>query len=56
MAPKQFQIFQLYVLKKRTVREVADLLKVSAAQVYVASHRVSARVKVEVRKLEASGV
>jgi RNA polymerase sigma factor (sigma-70 family) len=50
---KQFQIFDLSVLKELPVREVAKLLKVNAAQVYLARHRVSTLVKKEVARLEA---
>ena len=53
IAPKQFQIFDLLVLKDLPVREVTKLLKVNAAQVYLARHRVSALVKKEVARLEA---
>jgi RNA polymerase sigma-70 factor (ECF subfamily) len=53
VAPKQFQIFDLSVLKDLPVREVTKLLKVNAAQVYLARHRVGALVKKEVARLEA---
>jgi RNA polymerase sigma-70 factor (ECF subfamily) len=53
VAPKQFQIFDLSVLKDLPVREVTKLLKVNAAQVYLARHRISALVKKEVARLEA---
>jgi len=53
VAPKQFQIFDLSVLKEVPVREVTRLLKVNPAQVYLARHRVSALVKKEVKRLEA---
>jgi len=53
VAPKQFQIFDLAVLKDLPVREVTKLLKVNTAQVYLARHRVSALVKKEVARLEA---
>jgi len=53
VTPKQFQIFDLSVLKSLPVREVTGLLKVNAAQVYLARHRVGALVKKEVARLEA---
>lgn len=53
VAPKQFQIFDLSVLKDLPVREVTKLLKVNAAQVYLARHRVSVLVRKEVARLEA---
>lgn len=52
VSSKQFQIFDLAVLKDLRVREVTKLLKVNAAQVYLARHRVSALVKKEVARIE----
>lgn len=52
VAPKQFQIFDLAVLKDLPVHDVTKLLKVNAAQVYLARHRVGALVKKEVARLE----
>jgi RNA polymerase sigma factor, sigma-70 family len=49
---KQWQIFDLYVLKNWPPREVARALGVSIARVYLAKHRVSAVVRKEVEKLE----
>ncbi len=49
---KQWQIFDLYVLKEWSVKEVARALGVSAGRVYLAKHRVSALVKKELKKLE----
>lgn len=53
VTPKQFQIFDLATLKDLPVSEVTKILKVNAAQVYLARHRVSALVKKEVARLEA---
>jgi RNA polymerase sigma-70 factor (ECF subfamily) len=50
--PEQFQIFDLYVCKGMAVSEVAKLLGVGAARVYLTKHRVGALVKKEVRRLE----
>jgi RNA polymerase sigma-70 factor (ECF subfamily) len=50
--PKQFQIFNFYVLKEWPVGEVARTLDVNAAQVYLAKHRISGLIKKELRKLE----
>jgi RNA polymerase sigma factor (sigma-70 family) len=50
--PKQFQIFNFYVLKEWPVQEVTKTLGVNAAQVYLAKHRVSGLIKKELRKLE----
>lgn len=52
VTPKQFQIFDLSVLKELPVREVTKLLKVNTAQVYLSRHRISALVKQEVARLE----
>lgn len=53
VAPKQFQIFDLSVLRQHSVSDVCRLLKVNAAQVYLARHRVGALLRKEVRRLEA---
>jgi len=50
--PKQFQIFNFYVLKEWPVREVAETLGVSQTSVYLAKHRISALIKKELKKLE----
>ena len=52
VSTKQFQIFDLYVLKNVSLRQVSETLHVSATLVYVTKHRVSALVKREVRRLE----
>jgi len=51
-SPRQYEIFYLQVIKKQPVGVVAQTLKVNAAQVYLAKHRVSALVKREVKRLE----
>ena len=53
VAPKQFQIFDLSVLRDLPVTQVTQLVKVNAAQVYIARHRVGALIKKEVKRLEA---
>lgn len=53
VTPKQFQIFDLSVRRELPVGEVAALLKVNAAQIYLARHRVGALIKKEVGRLEA---
>lgn len=50
--PKQFQIFDCYVVKNWPAQKVASELRVSVAQVYLARHRVSALVKKEITRLE----
>jgi RNA polymerase sigma factor (sigma-70 family) len=52
VSPRQFQIFDLYVLQDWPVRDVARTLGISAAQVYIAKHRVSAVLRKEAKKLE----
>lgn len=49
---KHYQIFYLNVVKDTPGPKVADQLGVSAAQVYIVKHRLSAALKKEVRKLE----
>ncbi len=49
---KQWQIFDLYVLKEWSVNEVATTLGVSAGRIYLAKHRVSATVKRELKRLQ----
>ena len=51
--PRQFQIFDCYVLKQWSPKEVTRTLGVSMGQVYLAKHRISALVKKEVERLEA---
>jgi RNA polymerase sigma factor (sigma-70 family) len=53
VTPKQFQIFDLSVLRELPVAEVKAILKVNAAQVYLARHRVGGLIKNEVKRLEA---
>jgi len=52
VTPKQFQIFDLSVLRALPVADVTALLKVNAAQVYLARHRVGLLVKKEAHRLE----
>ena len=54
VSPRQFQMFDLYVLQNQSVQETARTLQASVASVYVAKHRVARLVKKEVRKLERS--
>ena len=50
--PKQFQIFDCYVRKEWPAQKVADTLRVSVGQVYLARHRVGALLKKEIKTLE----
>ena len=50
--PKQFQIFDCYVRKEWPAQKVAERLRVSVGQVYLARHRVGALLKKEIKALE----
>ena len=50
--PEHYQIFHLCVFKEWPVKKVAEELDVSAAQVYLAKHRVGALLKKEVKAME----
>jgi RNA polymerase sigma factor (sigma-70 family) len=52
VSPKQYQIFDCYVVKQMEAKEVQEKLGVSMAQVYLAKHRVGAVLKRELAKLE----
>ena len=48
---KQFQMFDLYVLKNWPVREVARSLHTNVAYVYVAKHRITSLIRQETERL-----
>lgn len=50
--PKQYQIFDLYVLKKWPISKVTAALGVNIPQVYLAKHRVTSLIKKEIKVLE----
>ena len=50
---KQFQIFDLYALQQVPLGTITSSLGISAAQAYLAKHRVARVVRQEVRRLEA---
>jgi RNA polymerase sigma-70 factor (ECF subfamily) len=52
--PKQYQAFDYCVLQDMRAGEVASMLGLSAAQVYLAKHRVSAAVKRAAKEIEAA--
>jgi RNA polymerase sigma factor (sigma-70 family) len=52
--PEHYENYHLRVIRERPVSEVRRLLGVSAAQVYLATHRVGAVPKREIRQLERS--
>jgi RNA polymerase sigma factor (sigma-70 family) len=51
--PRHFQMFDLYVIKKLPIREVARLLHVSTAQVYLNKSRISRQLKKSIKVVEA---
>ncbi len=51
--PKQFQIFDLYVLRQWSVAKISQSLQVSSARIYLAKHRVAALVKKEIKNIES---
>ena len=50
--PKQYQIFDLYVVKQWPVEKVARVLGINVGQIYMAKHRVGAMIKKEIKNLE----
>ncbi len=52
VSPKQYQIFDCYVIKQWDAKRVQHELNVSMAQVYLAKHRVGSVLKRELAKLE----
>jgi RNA polymerase sigma-70 factor (ECF subfamily) len=51
IAPKQFQIFDLAMVKHWSTARIAKALAVNPGYVYLVKHRVRARLKKEVKKL-----
>jgi RNA polymerase sigma-70 factor (ECF subfamily) len=54
LKPKQFQMFDLYVIKEWPVKEVARALNVSVTLVYVNKHRVQRLLQQELGRLQAA--
>ena len=52
LKPKQFQMFDLYVLKEWPVKDVVRALGVSTTHVYVNKHRVAGMIKAELKRLK----
>jgi len=50
--PQHYQIYHLHVVLGQPAREVARALRVNAAQIYLAKHRVGNLLKKEVRRLK----
>lgn len=53
--PKQYQIFDCYVVKQWPALKVARELGVNVGQVYLAKHRVSSLMRVQLAQLEKDG-
>lgn len=53
---KQFQIFDLYVIKKWPVSRVARILHVNPARVYLAKHRIAKLITKEVAHLQTKPI
>jgi len=54
--PKQFQVFDLYVVKKWPVSKVARTLKVNPGRVYLAKHRINSLIKKEITYLQTKPI
>jgi RNA polymerase sigma factor (sigma-70 family) len=52
VSEEQYQLFDLHVLREWPVERMTQTLGVSAAQVYLAKHRITRLLKKEVRRLE----
>ncbi len=52
VSPKQYQIFDCYVVKQWDAKRVQEHLHVSMAQVYLAKHRVGAVLRRELAKID----
>jgi len=52
VSPRQYQIFDCYVVKQWPARKVTRALGTSYTQVYLAKHRISRLLKTEIQQLE----
>ena len=50
--PRQYQVFDLYVMKEWPARKVASALKVNIGRVYLAKHRIGGMLKREINCLK----
>ena len=53
LKPDHYQIFDLYALRQLPVSQVAEIMGVSAARIYLVKHRVAGLLKREIKVLEA---
>ena len=51
LKPEHYQIFDLYALRQLPVSQVAEIMGVSAARIYLIKHRVAALLKQEIKAL-----
>ena len=54
LKPEHYQIFDLYALRQLPVSEVAEIMGISAARVYLVKHRVAAKIRNEIKAIEAT--
>ena len=54
VSPLHYQLYYLHVVKELPARQVASMLAVATAQVYLVKHRLAGLVKREIQRLEAS--
>jgi RNA polymerase sigma factor (sigma-70 family) len=52
---EHFQIFELHVIRRWPVRQVASALNINVGQVYLAKFRIVALIKKEIRKFDKEG-
>jgi len=52
VSPKNFQIFDLYVLKEWPISKISKSLGVSRGQIYLAKHRILKRIQKRIKKLK----
>jgi RNA polymerase sigma-70 factor (ECF subfamily) len=54
LKPDHYQIFDLYALRQLPVSQVAEIMGISAAKVYLIKHRVTAKIRNEIKAIEAT--
>jgi RNA polymerase sigma factor (sigma-70 family) len=54
--PKQYQIFDLYVLRNWPAGKVARTLKLNLGRVYLAKHRIGAMIRKEIQQLKTKPI
>jgi RNA polymerase sigma factor (sigma-70 family) len=56
VSPKQYQIFDLYVVKKWPMERISSSLGVNVGQIYLAKHRIGNLLKKEIRHLQEQAI